>query len=59
MQKKLQILPNVNESIIIKTETQDGMVQHRAVHYTCNKYHNTSCLTYACISVFCSGQHYK
>jgi hypothetical protein len=25
MQKKLQILPNVNESIIIKTETQDFM----------------------------------
>ena len=35
MQKKLQILPNENESIIIKTERQDGMVQHRAIRYTC------------------------
>ena len=36
MQKKLLILPNEHESIIIKTETQDGMVQHRVVQYTCN-----------------------
>jgi len=49
MQKKLQILPNENESIIIKTETQDGMFQHRAVRYTCNRYHNTSSVSDTCM----------
>jgi hypothetical protein len=47
MQKKLQILPNENESIIIKTESQDGMVQHRAVRYTCKIPQYQLCLTYS------------
>jgi hypothetical protein len=59
MQKKLQILPNKNESIIIKTERQDGMVQHRAVRYTCNRYHNTSSVSHMLVHQYSAVDNTK